>query len=616
MKKLFEEFPPVSTKSWEEKIYKDLKGADYHKKLVNKTYEGFEISPYYRKENLEEISYLDVLPGQFPYVRSHRTKDNTWLIRQDIMVKDLEKANQKALDILMKGVDSLGFDFSNYEGNISENEIEILTKNIFADIVELNFTGIKNPVELTEILVHLAKKYNRNLEKINGEIDFDPLGEALVKGDLKDDYLLKAKAMIEKSQHLPTFRTLLINAKHFHNAGAILSQEIGFALAQAADYLNFLTDEGVSVREIIPKMKFHFAVGGEYFMEIAKFRAVRYLFAQIIRAYGLSEEKCAQMHIHAETSLWNKTIYDPYVNLLRSSTEALSSILAGVDSLRVLEFSTPTGEIDEIAERIARNQQLIMKHESYLDQVIDPAAGSYFIENLTQNLIEKSWEEFLKVQEKGGFLEAIRSSYIQSEIKKSIQSKQEDVARTKKVFLGTNRFPNQSEILQEAEKYLIQKPILSTEIEPLSFERGAAAFEKLRMKMDAYAFSHERPKVCLIPFGNLAMRRARMQFAANYYAIAGFEIVEIQTPENLTASIEEALKKQSAVIVFCSSDEEYSQLSEEQISKLKVKSIPVIAGNPKETKQYLQSIGLEHFIHVKSNVLQDLTFFTGKILKD
>jgi methylmalonyl-CoA mutase len=608
MKKLFEKFPPVSTESWEEKIKKDLKGGDYHKKLIKPTYEGFEILPYYREENLKAISYLEALPGQFPYVRSHRKENNSWLIRQDIKVKNLKDDNQKALEILMKGVDSLGFDLSDYEGDISEKEIEVLTKNIFADTVELNFKGIKDPVTFTEILVRLAKKYNRDLEKINGEIDFDPLGEALVQGHLQDDYLSIAQEMISRSKHLPHFHTLVIKANHFHNAGATLTQEIAYALAQAVDYLHFLTDEGLSVREIIPKMKFHFAVGSEYFMEIAKFRALRYLFAHIVSAYGLLEDNCARMYIHAETSLWNKTIYDPYVNLLRSSTEALSSILSGVDSLRIIEFNTPAGEIDETAERIARNQQLIMKHESYLDQVIDPAAGSYYIENLTQNLIESAWSEFLKVQQEGGFKEAIQSSFIQSRIASSSKIKQNDIAYAKKVFLGTNRFPNQSEHLHIDPKSATPQ---KTKIEKLNFMRGAEAFEKLRLTMDAYAFEKYRPGVFLLTFGDRSMRRARMQFAANFFAVAGFEILEMQEEKSLDQAVEEAISKKAAITVFCSSDQEYSRLAEMHIKKLKVNSIPVIAGNPAEQKEYLQSIGIEHYIHNKSNILEVLGDFVS-----
>ena len=208
MKRLFEEFPPVSTGMWEQKIQQDLKGADYRKKLISKTYEGFDILPYYRKENLKDIPFLEVLPGQFPWIRTQRKENNNWRIRQDIKVQSIEEANEKALDILMKGVDSVGFDFSAYKGEISEEVIERLTKNIFADIVELNYSGLSGTLTLAKILPALAKKYNRNLDKIEGEIDFDPLGDALLDGRLPQDYLQTLKEMIEATAHLPHFQNL------------------------------------------------------------------------------------------------------------------------------------------------------------------------------------------------------------------------------------------------------------------------------------------------------------------------------------------------------------------------------------------------------------------------
>ncbi len=611
MKKLFEEFPPVSTEMWEQKIQQDLKGADYRKKLISRTYEGFEIRPYYRKENLDDIPFLNVLPGQFPWVRTRKKENNDWRIRQDIKVVSIEEANEKALDILMKGVDSVGFDFSGYEGEISESVIERLTKNIFADIVELNYTAVASPVALSGILTALAKKYNRNLDKIRGEIDYDPLGDALVHGKLPQDYLHTVKEMIRASEHLPHFKTLLIKAKHFHNAGANITQEIAFALAQAVDYLDFLTDMGLSLREILPKMKFHFAVGSDYFMEIAKFRAVRYLFAQIIKAYGLSEETCEGIHIHAETSSWTLTLYDPYVNLLRSSTQALSAVLAGVDSLRILHFDAAFGKENKTAERLARNQQLIMKHESYLDQVIDPAAGSYYVENLTLQLIQSAWAEFLQVQEQGGFLQALYAGTIQQKIKTSLSTKEQDLAKGKLAILGVNRFPNRNESL-DSEDVLPESAATAagTDIETLPVRRAATAFEKIRHQMDIFASQNKRPKVCLIPYGNLAMRRARAQFAGNFFAVAGFEIVELQV-DHLEDAAKEVAAIQPVATVFCSSDAEYAALPQAVVQAVKEHSIPVIAGYPKEALDYLRDIGIEEFIHIRSNILERMEYFVS-----
>ena len=405
---------------------------------------------------------------------------------------------------------------------------------------------------------------------------------------------------------------MTVKAKNFHNAGATLSQELAFALAQAVDYLDFLTDMGLSLREILPKLKFHFAVGSDYFMEIAKFRAVRYLFAQIIKAYGLSDESCKGMHIHAETSSWTLTLYDPYVNLLRSSTQALSAILAGVDSLRILHFDAVSGKENEMAERMARNQQLIMKHESYLDQVIDPAAGSYYVENLTYQLIQSAWAEFLQVQEQGGFLQAILSGSIQQQIKNSQSVKEQDLAKGKIAVLGVNRFPNRAESLDTTDISWDATTPSATDIETLSPQRAATAFEKMRHQMDVYASQNGRPKIFLIPFGNRAMRRARAQFATNFFAVAGFEIVEAAATD-LSAAVKEAEKVQALACVFCSSDDAYAGLSKDTVEAVKKHSIPVIAGYPKEALQHLQSIGIEEFIHIRSNILETLREFVSRL---
>ena len=344
-------------------------------------------------------------------------------------------------------------------------------------------------------------------------------------------------------------------------------------------------------------------------MEIAKFRAVRMLFAQIIKAYGLTDSKCAKMNIHAETSLWNKTVYDPYVNLLRTSSETLSAILTGVDSLRVLEFSAARGESSDLSERIARNQQLIMRHESYMDYVIDPAAGSYYIEHLTDKLAEKAWAEFLVIQEKGGFMEAIKSSYIQNEIEAVAQKKQEDIAKAKIAFLGTNRFPNENESMDKVslQKLFDKKSNTTpTEIKTLHLHRGAEAFEQLRMKVDAFSLKNKRPKVYLLTFGNLTMRRARLMFAQSFFAVAGFEMIELPESKDIQKTLEELPKDDLSITVFCSADQDYTQITKEHRQTIVGKSIPIIAGSPKEEKEYLERIGLNYFIHVRSNLLEVL----------
>lgn len=617
--KLFAEFPPVSTSQWEELINKDLKGADYFRKLVWKTNEGFSARPYYRAEDLQELSNTNVLPDHFPFIRGNQKNANNWHIRQDIYVDDIDEANKKALKILMKGVTSLGFIIDEkFEPSIEE--IEQLCENIYADAVELNFICEKNSLEVVQSVEKLVRKYNRDLECICGSVDFDPIGQYVLKGKFTvsaEKSFDVAKEMMEAAKHLPNFKVLTINESYFHNSGATLVESLAFSLAQGVNYLTQLTERGMSINAIAPRIKFNFAVGSDYFMEIAKIRAARLLWANIVKAYGPSDDLNCKMHIHAETSLWNKTVYDPYVNMLRTTTESMSALIGGVESMTVNPFNDIFESSSEFSQRIARNQQLLLKEESYIDKVVDPAAGSYYIENLTQSIADEAWKLFLEVQEKGGFLEAFKAGFIQNKIAESARERDMNIATRKEILLGTNQFPNTGEII---EKYLneeVFEPVdqkeANAEVETLKPYRGAQAFEKLRYKTDQYAAENGRPKVFLITMGNLAIRRARAQFAANFFGCAGYEIIDNIGFKTVEEAKEACLESNAQIAVICGSDDDYADIAPKLANALQDKTNLVLAGYPKDLVEDLKANGIEHFIHIKSNVLETLQNFQNKL---
>jgi len=620
---LFNEFPPISVQEWEDKIKTDLKGADYDKKLVWKTKEGFRVKPYYTSEDLSELEHLDSLPNEFPYTRGTNT-DNTWFIRQDIFVDDIEKANKKALDILMKGVTSLGF-ISDGKFDPTIDEVEKLCENIYADAVELNFVCYHNSLKVVQHVEQLVKKYNRELDKIYGSVDFDPLGQFVLKGKFPvsaEASFDLAKQMIETAEHLPNFKVITINGSYIHNSGSSLVQELAYGLAQGANYLTQLTERGLSINQVAPRLKFQFAIGSDYFMEIAKLRAARRLWAFIVKAYGPCNDSKTRMNIHSVTSDWNKTMYDAYVNMLRTTTEAMSGITAGSDSLTLNPFNSVFEESTEFSERIARNQQLLLKEESYLDKVADPAAGSYYIENLTNSIASEAWKLFLEVQEKGGFLEAFKAGFIQERIKETAQQRDMDIATRKEILLGTNQYPNTTEFIEGEvnEKAFSHKKNNqeNKDVEVLLPYRGAMAFEQLRHQTDKYAENVQRPKVFLVTMGNLAMRRARAQFTGNFFGCAGYEIID----NNGFNSVEEAataFKNAGAdIAVICSSDDEYGDIAPKLKNLLNDNAIIVIAGYPKAIIDDLKQKGIEYFIHMRSNVLETLNKFQEllKIDKD
>lgn len=612
--KLFAGFSPVSTEEWEAKIQADLKGKDYDRTLVWKTNEGIHIRPYYRSEDLKDLEYLRSLPGEYPYVRGNRKSGNAWFIRQDIQVKNVAEANKKALSVLGKGVNSLGFYFD-CSAAITQADLGVLLKDICLEAIEVNFVcpceNCNGAISFTEYV--LAGKENK--DKITGSSPVDPIGSFVLKGKLNPDAFSELKDVIQKTSPLPHFRTIGVHGKFFANSGASIVQELAFSLAQGVEYLDKLTNAGLSVDEVASNIKFNLGIGNNYFMEIAKLRAARYLWARVVKAFCPEKPESAALIIHSETNSFNKTFYDPYVNMLRTQTEAMSAVLGGADSVTVLPFNAIFGDTTEFSERIARNQQILLQEEAHLDKIADPAAGSYYIESLTDSLIEHAWDLFLEVQEKGGFIQAFRDGFIQDEVKKTAGKRNVNVALRRENLLGVNQFPNFTESAKESYPDWVFRPTDMTEegaeAETLKPYRLAQPIEALRYKTDLYAKEQRRPVAFMLTIGNLTMRKARAQFSCNFFAVAGFEVIDNNGFTSVIAGMEAAKAKNADIVVICSSDEEYAELAP-QAAQLLDSEILVIAGNP-ACRPELEAAGITHFIHMKSNVLEELEEYQRKL---
>ena len=613
--KLFIEFPEVAMQAWEEVIIKDLKGADYEEKLIWRTLEGFNVRPYYRAENLKNLKHIAYAPGQYPFVRGTR-KNNDWKIRQNFCAKDAIDANKKALDVLMKGVNSIGFRLDGRE-NFSESDLDALLNNICIPAVELNFVGgcCKSP-DIVKLFVEKTKDLNAG--EIYGSIDHSPLTMLTLCGKFcnseeKDFELLKESIVAAKS--LPHFRTVGVNGAIFHNAGSTIVQELGFALAMGNEYLAKLTDLGLTADEAAKKIKFTFAVSSNYFMEIAKFRAARMLWASIVKAYENTTESAQKMCIHAITSAWLQTIYDPYVNMLRGTTEAMSAAIAGVNSLEVLPFNKAFEKPTEFSNRIARNVQIILKEETYFDKVVDPAAGSYYIEELTKLIADEAWKLFKTIEEKGGYIATFKEGFIQQQISASAQKHNTNIDTRREIILGTNQYPNFTETLSAEIRQNVNKSCqgnCSDEnriAEPLKIYRAAEAFEELRMKTEN---SGKQPKAFMLTFGNLAMCRARAQFSSNFFACAGIKVIDNNRFATIAEGVEAALNANAEIVVACSSDEEYADAVPQIAELLGNKGILVVAGAP-ACENELREKGITHFISVRNNVLETLTQYQNEL---
>ena len=625
--KLFSDFSSVSTEKWMDKVTADLKGADFEKKLVWKTNEGFKVKPFYRMEDLEGLKTTDALPGVFPYLRGTKKDSNAWLVRQEIRVDSPETANAKALDILNKGIDSLSFHLKAKE--VDAAYIETLLKDICAECVELNFSTCQgHVVELANLLVSYFAAKGYDLTKLQGSINFDYFDKMISRGKEKGDLVQTAKALIEAVQPLPFYRVLNVNAISLNNAGAYISQELGYALAWGNEYMSLLTEAGVPAAVVAKKIKFNFGVSSNYFLEIAKFRAARLLWANIVASYnpicvrdcdnkGPKDEcRCAaKMKVHAETSTFNLTLFDAHVNLLRTQTEAMSAALGGVDSMTVSPFDKTYQTPDDFSERLARNQQLLLKEESHFDKVVDAAGGSYYIENLTTAIATQAWELFLSVVE-GGFYAALKAGTVQAAVNESNKARHKAVAQRREILLGTNQYPNFTEAAGAkrpvgAKACCGDGSTCQKDVETLDFERAASEFEALRLETEA---SGKRPKAFMLTIGNLAMRQARAQYACNFLGCAGYEVVDNLGFETVEAGVEAAMAAKADIIVLCSSDDEYADYAVPAFKAVDGRAVFIVAGNPACADE-LKAAGIENFIHVRVNVLDTLKELNAKLLK-
>lgn len=610
--KLFSEFAPVSTEEWMAKITADLKGVPFEKKLVWKTGEGFNVNPFYRAEDIEGLKTTESLPGEFPYVRGTK-KDNDWKVRQNIEVCCFKGANEKALDLLTKGVTSLGFIIKGDE--VNEENIATLLEGICPASVELNFNTCNCKAEkLIGILADYFKGKGVDAEKCYGSVNYDAFKKPLVKGKENSEWVEGAAAVLKAGQALPNYRVLAVNAFLFNNAGAYISQELGYALAWGNELMAKLTEAGFTADEVAKKIKFNLGISSNYFMEIAKLRAARWLWAEIVAAYKPACECACKMVAHAQTSEWNMTVYDAHVNLLRSQTEAMSAALAGVDSITVRPFDKIYQTPDDFSERIARNQQLLLKEECHLDKVVDPSAGSYYVEVLTNSLADVAWKLFLEVEEKGGFSVAVNAGEIQNAVNASNVARKKAVATRREILLGSNQYPNFTEVA--ADKIQEKGSCCcggghcgEATIPALDFSRGASEFEALRMTTEK---SGKTPKVFMLTIGNLAMRLARSQFSANFFGCAGYKIIDNLGFDTVEAGVEAAVKAGAEIVVLCSSDDEYAEFAPAAYKALAGRAEFVVAGAP-ACADDLKAQGIDQFVNVKSNVLETLKAFNAKL---
>ncbi len=608
-KKLFTDFPEIATSMWEEKIKADLKGADYEKNLIWKSDEGIAVKPYYRHEDLETLDYLEGIGS----LRSISDAPNGWTICQNVCAgKDFQEANEKIKSALKGGVQAICMQLE--EAILPDaSMLEDLLDGIPLQETELHFRGYLGADSIYNALCKLAEKKEINPGVLKGSLGADPLGKMLESGIPIGSLENIGKLVLSVKEKSPELKTIEVNGALIQNAGATLVEELAFSMAMASEYMAILTGKGIDPLTAQDALLLTLGSGPKYFMEIAKLRAARILWTKIAEAYGV-DSSLASIRIHSISSEWNMTLYDPHVNMLRGTTEAMSSILGGADLVNVLPYDYPNGKGTLFSNRIARNVQIILREEAHFDLVADPSSGSYYIESLTDSIAEKAWDLFREVESMGGFRKAVEAGWIQEKTEISREKKTDRASSGQGRILGTNAFPNFHEL--NLHQVIVaprkeEKDMTASTYKPLQSFRLSSPFEKLRLETEQSA---KRPRVLLFKYGNPAWMTARATFAGNFFACAGYEIVD----HSPFADIEEGIKFASSgdfdIVVLCSSDDVYGETAPAVHKALSGIAMVVIAGYPAGAIDELHKAGVKHFIHRKSNVLETLTVFNKLLI--
>lgn len=628
-------FEEASYETWKEKAEATLKGKKIDSLQTN-TYENIVLKPLY--------SQGDWVRNGYPGIEDFRRGSNTlgyvassWKIAQDIAFHSIDDLNEKLKGVLSKGQTAISFHV-NEELFSSEKELaSILIRHVTEYPLAIDAKGLQ-PALLAIILKEAIDK--GVTDKISGYVGFDPLTLMAEAGHLpgNDSLLLNqwCKNIKNASQQLPNLRTVLVDTAAYHNIGANAVQELAIAMATGSYYIEKLIEHGLQLNEILDKFIFKFSIGSNFFMEVAKLRAARILWNKISEAYGAEIDR--GMEITAETSRMNKSLLDSHVNMLRAGNEAFAAVLGGVQYLKVGSFDELTMS-SEIGERLARNTQLILKDEVHLQKVIDPAGGSWYIENLTEEMAEKAWAMFVNIDAQGGIFETLKSESIQKDIELVRQQKMKDVLNRKKSIIGTNVYANLEERLPEEilkssghlytnvslEELMVEleqgkgisvllKKINDSDVDTINaFKeiRLSQPFEELREKARNLAFSKAcNPTVGLICLGELKEYKPRADFVRGFLSAGGVSVHSSESNLSLDEAKSFIDKSEMGYFCLCGSDEQYRNTGIQLVEKLK-ETYPdktfFLAGLPAPEEQpvWLEK-GIKQFIHLKSNCYETL----------
>ena len=460
---LFNNFNSHSNEQWQKQVINDLKGKDFDETLNFIIQENVKIKPYFDCEDLNNIPLNFIQQSQIQGVVK------AWNNREIIKYKSEKETNILIISLLEAGADAFLVDFSGF----FEMEIEVkkLLRNIKISDTPFFFKVENAALNLVKELQVIAPYHWK------GGIDNDILGRYFRTGNYDINQWIEMGEILRIVQNFPSFKTLIVNSHLFHNSGANVAQELAYTLASAIEIMDRISEQNIDLKEIVQKIEFSISVGTNYFVEIAKIRALKFLWTKILmQGYGLNEQNIPGISIHCVTSSFYDAAITPHTNMLRVTTEAMSAIIGGCSALSVRAYDETFQESDEFSRRISRNISSILKEESYFDKVIDPSAGSYFIENLTFQIAEEAFTLLQAVENQGGIIEAFEKNYIQNEIKRHFEAKQDSLLKNESIMIGVNKFRHDETPFNEIET--VEKKQSDIGFDLLTDVRLSQIFEK------------------------------------------------------------------------------------------------------------------------------------------
>ncbi len=597
---LFTEFNALSPQAWDERIRKDLRDAPYDS-LLWKTSEGFTVKPFYTRHDLPQNRAAR--PDDFPYVRTSKNRDNCWENVQVFYVrKDANPFIEEAAQALAKGATGVHF----FLKEPVDFDFEYLLSQPNTRGAYICFTFPVSPEIYLRDYLNAARKLNFNLDLLRGFIHFEPIDDQPYKAPPCGSFT----QMLELVTDVPGLYPVTINGQQFSNRGSLLSQEVGLVLSAAICAITAAENEGIPAEKVISRMQFQLTAGTNYFFEIAKLRAIRLLWSAVVNNYGIAGELASRLKIHVSTSRWYHTVFDPHVNLLRGTTEAMSAILGGCDSLSVAPFDKLYKAPDEFSARVARNISVILKEEAYLDKAIDPAAGSFYLENLTKELAEKSWEFFQQLEQQGGFNKALENGFIAVEIGKATEQQYRALMNREQILVGTNKFPNQNEKVDFDPEQLMQNKNFDT-------KRAAYSFEVMRLASELhFRKKKKKARAIIAVIGTKINEHIHATFAKEFFDCANFDtmIYQFATLQDAVNGLENDKAK---VVVLSGSEEDYHRFDKELTDRIRNhdhKPVLIMAASPVNMEEEMIEKGFDQFIFHGCDINSIINCIQKKVL--